>query len=192
MGKEFSDAYFSMVEAQWGAGDFGRTLVDSVRRASLQVGIGQTNVAGVYLPVFHESAREGDDAIFKQLGITGGGASIQRCAEKFNVVLKNLIMIAGLQTSFITLDEVIRVTSRRVNALENVVIPKILGNIEYIKRELDEQEREDFFRLKKVQSYKKVHNEREAAQKESEDRVRLPSVLEDESVLEAKDEDIIF
>lgn len=192
MGKEFSDAFYALVEAQWGAGDFGRSLVDSVRRASLQVEIGQTNTAGVYLPVFHEAAREGDDAIFKQLGITGGGAAIQRCSEKFNIVLRNLIMIAGLQTSFVTLDEVIKVTSRRVNALENVVIPKIQNNIEYIKRELDEQEREDFFRLKKVQSYKKTHSEREAKQKESEDSARLPNVLEDESVLEAKDEDIIF
>ncbi len=64
--------------------------------------------------------------------------------------MRVLIQLAGLQTAFITLDEVIKVTSRRVNALENVVIPNIVDNIQYIISELDELEREDFSRLKKV------------------------------------------
>jgi len=46
------------------------------------------------------------------------------------------------------------VTNRRVNALENVTIPKIEGVLDYIARELDELEREDFTRLKLVKSSK--------------------------------------
>jgi len=41
-----------------------------------------------------------------------------------------------------------------VNALENVTIPKIEGVLDYIARELDELEREDFTRLKLVKSSK--------------------------------------
>jgi len=37
------------------------------------------------------------------------------------------------------------VTNRRVNALENVTIPKIEGILDYIARELDELEREGTF-----------------------------------------------
>jgi V-type H+-transporting ATPase subunit D len=50
--------------------------------------------------------------------------------------------LASLQTSFVTLDEALKVTNRRVNALECVTIPKIEVILAYIGRELDELERE--------------------------------------------------
>ena len=59
------------------------------------------------------------------------------------------------QTSFQELDEAMRVTNRRVNALDNVVIPKLENTMHYIASELDEREREDLFRLKKVVAKKK-------------------------------------
>ena len=48
----------------------------------------------------------------------------------------------------------IKVTNRRVNALEFVVIPHIEEIIKFIEGELDEQDREDFYRLKCVQDKK--------------------------------------
>jgi V-type H+-transporting ATPase subunit D len=90
------------------------------------------------------------------LGLTGGGQAIQKCRERFQKFLANLIEIASLQTQFITLDEVIKITNRRVNALEFIVIPRIEFIIKYIDKELDEESREDFYRLKKVTDLKKA------------------------------------
>lgn len=52
-----------------------------------------------------------------------------------------------LQTAFVILDEVIKLTNRRVNAIEHVIIPRYENTIKYILSELDEQDREEFFRL---------------------------------------------
>lgn len=58
--------------------------------------------------------------------------------------LKLLVELASLQTAFIILDEVIKVTNRRVNAIEHVIIPRTENTIAYINSELDELDREEF------------------------------------------------
>lgn len=123
------------------------------------------------------------------LGLTGGGQAIQRCKERFQKFLKILVDIASLQTQFITLDEVIKVTNRRVNALEYVVIPRIEFTISYIEKELDEESREDFFRLKKVTDNKK--SEKIESQKISDSHAKgnddLPE--QNESIFGGEDEE---
>ena len=123
--------------------------------AAVRVASRTDNVAGVKLPVFSQRDT-GVDVNKDNLGLLGGGRKITACREKFSEYLKALICLASLQTSFLAMDEALKVTNRRVNALENVTIPKIVAVIDMINRELDELEREDFTRLKKVQANKQV------------------------------------
>jgi len=157
MGKEFNLALIGLAEANFAAGDFSKSVLDSVKtRTNVRLNISSENVAGVHLPIFSlrgDADDQNDDR--QMLGLTGGGQAIQRCKERFQKFLKILVDIASLQTQFITLDEVIKVTNRRVNALEYVVIPRIEFTINYIEKELDEESREDFFRLKRVTDNKK-------------------------------------
>merc|ERR1711959_318374 len=86
-----------------------------------------------------------------------------------------LIKLASLQTAFRTLDEEIKMTGRRVNALEYVIIPRIEAMIAEIITELDEQARDDFIRIKKVVQKKKEKKAREAAEEAAEAEAAAPA-----------------
>ena len=66
-------------------------------------------------------------------GLGSGGQQIQNCRKSFSSAVELLVELANLQTAFVTLDEALKVTNRRVNALENVVKPKLENTIAYIK-----------------------------------------------------------
>ena len=86
---------------------------------------------------------------------------MSKSRESFSKTLDDLVQLAGLQTSLKTLDEALKVTNRRVNALEFVIMPQLTNTITYIMAELDELEREDQFRIKKVKDImSKIEEER--------------------------------
>lgn len=69
-----------------------------------------------------------------------------KAREVYAKAIETLVELASLQTAFTILDEVIRATNRRVNAIEHVVIPRLENTIKYVVSELDEMDREEFFR----------------------------------------------
>ena len=87
---------------------------------------------------------------FEFTGLGRGGQHIQRSKEVYRKAVETLIELASLQTAFVILDEVIKATNRRVNAIEHVIIPRYENTIKYIISELDEQDREEFFRYSKT------------------------------------------
>jgi len=158
MGDAMRDGAFSLVAAKYVAGEgIKHSIFDAVESASVRVRAATDNVAGVKLPRFeaYTDSSGGTDAKMDMAGLGKGGAQVQACRKKYVEAIEVLIELASLQTAFLTLDAAIKATNRRVNALENVVTPKLENTISYIKGELDELEREEFFRLKKVQAKKK-------------------------------------
>ncbi len=128
-----------------------------------------------------------------------GGQQVVRCREAYGRALGALIELAALQTSFFILDDVIKATNRRVNALEHVLLPKVDATVSYITSELDEHDREDFFRLKKIQANKRRGEDDAAAEgllhpadaaegpRLDEDTVRMANLL-----LECDDADVFI
>ncbi|OEH79567.1 vacuolar atp synthase subunit [Cyclospora cayetanensis] len=161
IGDTINEAHFSMAKASWaGGGDLRDQLMERIKRPAVSVTAAYDNVAGVRLPVFQISTDPTVD-ILKNINLSAGGHVILAARDKYQEALSELVKLASLQTAFFTLDEEIKMTNRRVNALNNVVLPKLDRNINYITKELDEMEREEFFRLKKIQEKKRLAKEAE-------------------------------
>merc|ERR1711988_1326466 len=150
MAEFLTQAFFSSAEAYYLAGDFRANVMEKVKTAWTRVDAHSDNIAGVKLPVFELNVNK---SAAPSGGFTGAGG-------------KKIVKLASLQTSFAKLDEAIKITNRRVNALEYVVIPRIENTIAFIISELDEMEREEMFRLKKIQGKK---NAEKAKEKEKAD-----------------------
>ena len=172
LGNKFNQSLIFLAKANFAAvgGDVNRIVDENVKnRADVKLTLKTKPVAGVTLPQF--GLRNMDEEKFGEntiLGITGGGQTLNIAKKNFYEFLKKIVEIATLQTSYLAIDESLKITNRRVNALEYIVIPKIVYTINYIKTELDEREKEDKYKIKKVIKYKEKHKEEEEAQRELE------------------------
>ncbi|KAG9496963.1 H(+)-transporting V1 sector ATPase subunit D [Fusarium musae] len=150
MGRVMQIAAFSLAEVTYAVGgDIGYQVQESAKSARFRVRTKQDNVSGVLLPAFESYLTEGNND-FGLTGLGKGGQQVQRCRETYARAVEALVELASLQTAFVILDEVIKVVNRRVNAIEHVIIPRTENTIKYINSELDELDREEFYRLKKA------------------------------------------
>lgn len=188
MGEVMKEAAFSLAEAKFATGDFNQVVLQNVTKAQIKIRSKKDNVAGVNLPVF-ESYQDGSDT-YELAGLARGGQQLTKLKKNYQKAVKLLVELASLQTSFVTLDEVIKITNRRVNAIEHVIIPRIERTLAYIISELDELEREEFYRLKKIQDKKKIAKTKSEAAR----AVMVAAGKESEAanMLDEGDEDLLF
>ncbi|HQB99272.1 MAG TPA: V-type ATP synthase subunit D, partial [Methanospirillum sp.] len=77
---------------------------------------------------------------------------IDDTAKAFEDLVEAIIQSAEIETTMKRLLDEIESTKRRVNALEFKVIPELSEASDFIKMRLDEMEREELFRLKKIKA----------------------------------------
>ncbi|HKM76528.1 MAG TPA: V-type ATP synthase subunit D [Candidatus Bathyarchaeia archaeon] len=69
---------------------------------------------------------------------------------KMAEAIKAIAELSSAEAAVKKLAEAIAATKRRVNSLDYIVIPRIVTTVRYIEMHLEEREREDFFRLKRI------------------------------------------
>jgi V/A-type H+-transporting ATPase subunit D len=120
-------------------------------RRSITVDISGKNIMGVPVPVI-EKKRVSKNTLERGYGIISTSARIDETAERYELELDLLIKLAEIETAMRRLGTEIQMNRRRVNALEQILIPELKTQAKYIENAIDEREREDLFRLKKVKS----------------------------------------
>lgn len=86
----------------------------------------------------------------REWSMIGVSSRIDETAEKVEQEIDAIIEVAAIETKLKRLGTEIQKTRRRVNALDYIVIPKLLDQKKFIAQALEERAREDTFRLKKV------------------------------------------
>jgi V/A-type H+-transporting ATPase subunit D len=116
----------------------------------VDVEAGVTRIMGVRVPriAYRPVGRLGPA---RGYSLAATSARIDAAADRFEAQLDLVLQVATGEVRLRRLGAEIATTTRRVNALEHVVIPRLSASRNRIRRVLEEREREDHYRLKRVQ-----------------------------------------
>jgi len=129
------------------------------------------NIMGVVVPEI-ESSRVKKSIDQRGYGLLGTSARIDEAADAYEQLLETIILAAEVETAMKKMLDEIETTSRRVNALEFKLLPELNENKEYIEQKLEEQEREEIFRMKKIKDKKEAEAKAERETEAAEERER--------------------
>ncbi len=107
------------------------------------------NVMGLVVPeIDATSIRKPMDK--RGYGVIGVSSHIDEATSAFEDLVETIIKAAEIETTMKKLLDEIEKTKRRVNALEFKVIPELQQAEAFIRLRLEEMERENIFRLKRI------------------------------------------
>ncbi len=144
--EELKDAFGDLIESEM---IMGQSSVLDVARQIERFGDVKTttmNIMGVLTPQMEVVEKEKKI----EYGFLHTSAKLDQSTEKFNKILKDVVKLAEVEGTIEDLAREIEKTKRRVNALEHIFIPRFNATEKYIELILDEREREDFFRRKRI------------------------------------------
>jgi len=116
-----------------------------------QITLKSKNIMGVIVPEI-SSSKVKKSLVDRGYGVLGTSPVIDETATAFEDLVESIIESAEIETTMKRLLDEIESTKRRVNALEFKVIPELNAARDFIKMRLDEMEREELFRLKKIKA----------------------------------------
>ncbi|MBI1970053.1 V-type ATP synthase subunit D [Candidatus Woesearchaeota archaeon] len=116
-----------------------------------QVKVETKNIMGVLVPKIAAGA------VKKQLfqrgySVASSSSAIDQAAEAYERVVELVVLAAETETAMKKLLQEIEKTKRRVNALEFKVIPELDTLRKFISLRLEEMERENIFRMKRIKA----------------------------------------
>lgn len=129
-----------------------RSVGMSTRR-EISLSVERRNIWGIRVPEL-EKRSVVRSVMARGYGIHTVSSRIDEAARSFEGILNLIITMASNEVKVKRLGDEIRKTTRRVNALEQVVIPVLKEQSRFIESTLEEREREDLFRLKRLKRMK--------------------------------------
>lgn len=120
-------------------------------RRELQLEISTRYIMGIAVPVV-EAGEVERNALTRGYSLHMTPSVLDEASKEFERALKLLIELAELEASAFALARELEKTKRRVNALKYILIPRLRKTLKFIVMRLDEMERENFIRLKRIKA----------------------------------------
>ncbi|MDP2688886.1 MAG: V-type ATP synthase subunit D [Deltaproteobacteria bacterium] len=118
----------------------------SGRKVSLNIKV--KNVWGVYVPEIEETALV-RPLEARDISPVGERAEVLDMAKDFETAADLMVRIASREVRLTRLGEMIKADTRKVNAINELILPAMKSRIKAIGRVLEEREREEVYRLKR-------------------------------------------
>jgi V/A-type H+-transporting ATPase subunit D len=148
--KATSEAQYSLAIAKAVDGTVSVRSAAMATKGEITIDMTGTKIMGVSVPVVTKGESPIRTSFNRGYAITGVTSRIDETADKFERILEVIIEYADIETRLKRLGEEISKTNRRVNALEQITVPALREQVAYIRMTLEQRERDDLFRLKKV------------------------------------------
>jgi len=125
-------------------------------KRELQIEISSRYLMGISIPAveFGEVQR---NALTRGYSLHMTSSVLDEAAREFERALGLLVELAETEAAAFAIARELEKTKRRVNALEYILIPRLKGALKFIMMRLDEMERENFTRLKRIKAIIEEH-----------------------------------
>jgi V/A-type H+-transporting ATPase subunit D len=148
---KLKEAYRALTIAQATMGSLKVAESALAVKPSTDLNIKSRNIMGIKVPILEIRVEE-RTLLERGYSIRDTSAQLDEAARLFEEALRLIAVQAEAEMTIRLLVEEIEKTKRRVNALENIVLPQLDATVKYIKMRLDEMERENFFKLKRIKA----------------------------------------
>jgi V/A-type H+/Na+-transporting ATPase subunit D len=142
-----TEAYEDFVEAQMAIGSVKLEQTSIGVEDRFMIETKTRNVIGVTIPYIQVTLKPLSVFPYNPYDTS---IRLDEATLKMADAIKAIAELSSAEAAVKKLAEAIASTKRRVNSLEYVIIPRMLATIHYIEMHLEEAEREDFFRLKRI------------------------------------------
>ncbi|HHN81780.1 MAG TPA: V-type ATP synthase subunit D [Methanomicrobia archaeon] len=146
------EAYGALIEAQMYIGKRELENISLAVPPTSEFDIRTYNIMGVVVPLIKLRGKIKRPYMKRGYSLINTPSKVDEVVNKFQTALRAIIDLAEVEEQVRLVAEELESTKRRVNALEYVLLPQLREKYQWVELMLEEREREDFFRLKRMKS----------------------------------------
>jgi V/A-type H+/Na+-transporting ATPase subunit D len=145
-----AEIYSSVYDSYMSLGTATLESISDSTPSTMEVDVNVRRVVDVRIPTLQVKTKQGGQEL--SYGFMETNASVDKGAKLIKNILPQICKAAEYENAIFSLAKELERTQKLINALEYVIIPQYETAISFIRATLEEREREEFVRLKKVKA----------------------------------------